>query len=334
MTGATELYCNTGYFVQPHDVIFNRLDFWHTNNGNQVYYDAAEFEKALPTFKNIPLVYAKKHSYEIGTLPLDEALANVDGKIVGSLQDIQVNNTGSPTLRGSLNITDPTIDDLIQNGRAYMSTAFYGKLAADSKLTDIRGNHILIYPADPGLPYPNDPAALFLNQSKGLDDKNNTRGHKMATEEKTDIDPSRELIANQSTRIEEQATLIANQKAQLDEKDGVIAKKDELITNQNKEIEKLNGQLKAIRDAEKAKERELFLNQYAEGVVAKFKDRLPELDDPEKMFGLILAMNQEQAKVKPFEDKKADGQQYFSNQDETDDSKEADEAWGKSNVRF
>ena len=122
----TELILNTGEFVDNsdsvYDVILNRLDLRHENNGKSFKYDAEEFRQALPLFKDTPLIFAKVHPQHVGQMPLEDALKEVDGRLVGTPQDVLVNSNGT-LFRGKLSITDPEVNELVKEGKALLSTA-------------------------------------------------------------------------------------------------------------------------------------------------------------------------------------------------------------------
>jgi hypothetical protein len=318
----SELILNTGEFIDHsesvHDVIFNRLDLIHSNNGKEFKYDAEEFRKALPLFKETLLVFADTHPQNIGKLPLEDALKEVDGRLVGTPQDVLVNNTGT-LFRGSVNISDSEVNELVKTGKAMLSTAFSATPDEDGVLRNIIPNHILVYPSATGIS-PGDHAALFLNQSE----KN---GHDIMTEDiKTDtMEFAKSLIQNQTviqnqtakiseqvTQISEQKELILNQKNEIEglkstveQKDKILTEKETLITNQASDIEALKGkvvelstQIDNINIATKNARRERIFNQYAPGIRKAFESRKEEIFDDGKYEELIFEMNQSQCGLK------------------------------------
>jgi len=325
----TELILNTGLFEESkdtvHEVIFNRLDIPHNNNGKKFTYDPEEFKAVLPLFKDVPLVFANVHPKNIGRLPLEDALKEVDGRLAGTPKDVLVNNTGT-LFRGSVDVTDPEADSLIREGKAMLSTAFFGTPDENGVLRNLIPNHILIYPASTKI-LPGDTAALFLNQSEGLET--------MVEEKNEQLDLMRELILNQNAKDElqvklsEQSELIFNQKSEIEtltktvaQKDELLARKEELITNQASAIETLNGKVAELsqkieesRISEKNKRRERIFNQYLKGTQKAFETRKDEIFDDSKYDDLIFEMNQYQANVKqpPTE---AQGTEDIKNQEE------------------
>lgn len=353
----TELVTNTGEFVDEsdsdsvHDVILNRLDLRHSNNGKSYIYDAEEFRQALPLFKETPLVFAKLHPQNIGKLPLEDALKEVDGRLVGTPQDVLVNNSGT-LFRGKLSISDEEVNELIRTGKARLSTAFFATPDENGVLRNIIPNHILVYPSSTGID-PGDHAALFLNQNELFEKV----GEPMVDEVKPDTyDLVRELVQNQAVKDElqeklsEQKEVIFNQKTELDnkdrvisEKDSLIAEKDKLITNQASEIETLTAKVAelsaSIADnklSQKKARRDRVFNQFLPGTRKAFEERKEEIYDDERFEEIFIEMFQHQASVgQPPVDES--GSEDVQNQGKTPDDvidAEAQKAWETSSVRL
>lgn len=330
MTEKTELVFNTGQIIDQangtHDVVLNRLNSWHENGGRRRFYDADEFKKVLPEFKDSPHIFAKTHPLNIGKMPLEDALQEVDGRVIGTPQDVLVTNTN--VFMEKIQVPDPEVDELMKQGKIHVSTAFSASRDEDGRYYNIKPNHVLFYPVDTGIA-PGDPASLILNQSE----KN---GQDTMTEDKNEqLDLLREIITNQQARDElqgkvaEQSELIFNQKSEIEnltrtvaQKEELLTKKEELITNQASAIETLNGKVadlsKQIEDtklSEKNKRRERIFNQYLKGTQKAFETRKEELFDDSKYDDLIFEMNQHQANVKqpPTE---AQGTEEIANQGE------------------
>jgi hypothetical protein len=335
-----ELICNSGQFMDQtqhtYEVIFNRLDLPHNNNGKQYVYDAEEFRTALPLFKETLLVFAKTHPKNIGKIPLEDALAEVDAKIIGTPQDVLVNNNGT-LFRGSVNVTDPEAEELIKTGKALISTSFEATPDEDGVLRNIKPNHILIFPSDTKI-LPGDQAALFYNQAPA-DGSSKTRDETMSENENPDLAVARLTITNQAAeiethkakittleeKIEDGKTLIANQETEISDLKAETGKQKELISNQEaeitslkEEVESFRNQLQEIKDNEKKARRTEIFNQYLAGTQKAFETKKEEmLDYDEKQFtNLVFEMNQYQigVKVAPTEE---EGTEHVNNQ-ETD----------------
>jgi hypothetical protein len=316
MTTKTELVFNTGQVIDlkddTHDVVLNKLNVWHNNGGRKRFYDPEEFRKVLTIFKESPHIFAKTHPLNIGKIPLEDALQEVDGRIIGTPQDVFVTNTN--VFMEKFKATDPEVDQLMREGKIYVSTAFSAPRDENGRYYDIKPNHVLFYPVDTGVD-PGDPASLILNQSE----KN---GHDNMVEEttKTDqqLDLLREIITNQQARDElqvklnEQNETIFNQKSEIDglkstveQKDTLLTQKEEVITNQASAIETLNTKvaelsqkISDINTATKNARRERIFNQYAPGIKKAFEARKEEIFDDGKYEDLIFEMNQSQVAVK------------------------------------
>ena len=311
----TELVFNTGQVIDQidgvHDVVLNRLNSWHYNGGRKRYYDADEFRKVLPDFKDVPHVFAKTHPLNIGKMPLEDALLEVDGRVIGTPQDVLVTNTH--VFMEKIQVTDSEVDELMRQGKVHVSTAFSAPRDEDGKYYNIKPNHVLFYPVDTGIA-PGDPASLILNQSE----KNGQDTMAEDTTKNEQLDLLREIITNQQARDElqvklnEQSEMIFNQtseiadlKTTVEQKESLIVQKDELITNQASDIETLKGKvvelsqtLEEIKISEKNKRRERIFNQYAPGIKKQFEPRKEEIFDDGKYEELIFEMNQAQVGLK------------------------------------
>jgi len=344
---------NTGEFVEDsdsvYDVILNRLDLRHENNGKSFKYDADEFRQALPLFQDTPLIFAKVHPQHVGQMPLEDALREVDGRVIGTPQDVLVNPNGT-LFRGKLSITDPEVNELVKEGRALLSTAFSAAPDENGVLRNIVPNHILVYPAEPGAPNPGDQAALFLNQ------KPSKNGDQMGEEPKTDkqLDLMRELVANQAAKDElqvkvtEQTETILNQKADIEaknrtitEKDGVITQKNELIANQKTEIEALNTKVtelsgiieEAKTNAKKARRDKIF-NQFLPGTQKAFETRKEDIYDDVKFEDIFAEMFQHQANVKTPPTEESGSEEINNQGNEKKEDTDAQYAWDLGEIRL
>jgi hypothetical protein len=309
-------FSNQGEFIAPHTVILDRLDFWNYNNGEMVYYDSKAFEKAIPTIENEPIIFARKHAKNsIVNLNLEDALKEVDGKVVGTVKTVSINNTGSPKLLADVDVTDSEVNDMINDGKIYLSHAFDGYLDAQKRIYGIDGNHVLFYPTDTGIP-PGDRLATFLNQ--GI--KPQILEGEIHTTEKTDKNetPSIEFFANQYTDnvqtiatlrsdVENQKVTIQNQGAKITELESTISEltekaslvEDQTITiqNQGTRILDLENELTTLKAEKLESEKKAFMNQFAPGVQKQFEGRITEYDNPNSRAWLINDMWKAQAAV-------------------------------------
>jgi hypothetical protein len=165
----TELILNSGEFIDESDSVFdlvlNRLDLRHTNGGRSYLYDPDEFRKSLPEFLKTTPVFAKVHPHNFNGKSLETALQEVNGRVIGSFQDVFVNQTGT-LFRAKLSIADPEARELAKQGKLLVSTAFSGTPDSSGVLRNITPHHVLFYPLEPGALMPGDMAAMFLNQKQ------------------------------------------------------------------------------------------------------------------------------------------------------------------------
>jgi hypothetical protein len=312
------LFSNQGEFTAPRSLILDRLKFWHQNRGVRAYYEPSEFEKALPTFQKLPLIYANKHpDPDLVKKDLDAAIKAVDGKLAGYATDVFISNTGSPKLQGDVEIIDQEIDQMISNGDIYVSNAFEGFLFNDGVIRSITGNHILLYPTNTNIP-PGDQIATFLNQGEEPQQAPDPQQVITMTDQKTATDPSIEFFANQ---YEEKVELIATLKAETEANKVTIANQGNEIStlketisgleetaklaesqkitieNQSTEIDTLNKTVESLRSELLKVEKTAFMNQFSVGTVKEFEGRLGEYDNISTRGALINDMWRSEAKV-------------------------------------
>ena len=358
MTPTQELILNTGEFIEQsgnrHDVILNRLDVPHFNNGKPTVYDPDEFRKMLPLFPGSPVVFARSHPNNVGKMSLDDALLEVGGRLVGRGNDAQVNDAGT-LFRGNLNITDDEVNELIKKGEVYISTGLLGTRDEQNVLRGIVPNHILLYPVDTGI-VPGDHAALFLNQSEKQTSDNMTEtktepeilgavvtklldvnkelvGNQVdgklddlkgkIDKQKVKASESEELVKNMREEIKVKETELSTQKNVVKENQELITNQQaeivslkELITNQSTEIETYKTQLKEIKLVEVNKKKERIFNQHSAATVAQFMPRHDEIFNEDSFYDLVEAMNQADAGIPFVPSAVPAGSEHVNNQSE------------------
>jgi hypothetical protein len=303
-----QFFANMGEFISPHSLILDRLDFLQPNKGRPVFYSAKEFEESLPTFQNLPLIFARKHpDPNLVIQDLDAAIKAVDGKLAGHSSNIYISNTGSPKLQGDVEITDPDVEQLIKEGKIYVSNAFQGRVNSEGTIYGIAGNHVLLYPTDTGIP-PGDLIATFLNQ--GIPMAEDTKKTEPSYEffmnqyeanvqtiatQKAELDSFKITIENQGSKISELEGTLKD----LNEKAALADEQTITIQNQGTKILELEEELKTLRADKIVSEREAFLNQgFSKGVLEQFKPRFSEYDSLNTRGRLINDMWKAQAGVK------------------------------------
>jgi hypothetical protein len=362
MTDTPSFFSNQGEFIAPRSLILDRLNFWHTNKGLRAYYDLPEFEKALETFQNLPIIYAMKHpDPELVLSDLDAAIKSVDGKLAGYAKNIFISNTGSPKLQGDVEIIDSEVNEMISNGEIYVSNAFQGFIPdpVEKVIRSITGNHILLYPSSSMIP-PGDQIATFLNQGDGpeqVPEPPEKRQVVTMTDPLPATTPSIEFFANQyEEKVEKiaslkaendaQAVTIANQGqkiASLEETVNKLSEASELvktqkvtIENQASENEKLTKTVEELNKKLLSVERQAFLNQFSAGTLKEFEARLSEYDDLATRSGLVNAMWKSESKVEVPPTTPSGAQVVVENQgtEENKDDEATKKAWDESNRRF
>lgn len=303
-----QFFTNQGEFISPHSLILDRLDFLQPNKGRPVYYSAKEFEQAISSFQNLPLIFARKHpDPDLVLQDLDAAIKAVDGKLAGHSSNIFISNTGSPKLQGDVEITDPDVEELIKEGKIYVSNAFQGRVNTEGTIYGITGNHVLLYPTDTGIP-PGDLIATFLNQGENMaeDTKKTEPSYEFFMNQ---YEANVQTIATQKAELDSFKITIENQGVKITELEGTLKELKEKATladdqtvtiqNQGVKILELEDELKALRADKLVTEREAFLNQgFSKGVLEQFKPRFAEYDEMNTRGRLINDMWKAQAGVK------------------------------------
>lgn len=291
-----QLLVNTGIFLSEHEAVLNNLDWWQHRGDRHHYYAKEAFEEGLETFNGLPIVFSNINHPRAKTPgeDINKYLKDIDGRIVGYTKDSIINNMGSPKLFSKFDITDKEVDGLISAGDIYLSSAFWYDGPKIGSLSNIRGDHVLLFQRSKG-GVRGDPGAMILNAY--FDDPlNNSGATHMPDEEKTDPpaqktrDPmastfERMLKTNQDEIVNLQTE---NQKLAAD-----LAEANKLITNKDEEITRLNGELEKNAKEKKKNDQKLMLNSlFVQGTVDHFKDRIEagELDDPMKSMALLSEM--------------------------------------------
>jgi hypothetical protein len=115
------------------------------------YYPADVFEANVAKFEGCPVVFADNHpSLDLFSTNPKEALAKVNGRIIGTVTNARVVKEGHPRLMANVEVNDPIAMNIWRNGELSLSTAFKGNLSSDkSKLTGIASvNHLLVFRED------------------------------------------------------------------------------------------------------------------------------------------------------------------------------------------
>jgi len=245
----------SNYLKNVHEAILERLDWTQNKDGFTHYYPVSEFEKALPTFENIPVIYAARHPpLGVRGKNLDEVLREVGGTLAGYTQDVSINRAGSPKLKALLHISNEDVEARIQAGKISISPSFSHTKILKGSLENITGDHVLLYDSDLGIPQ-GDQTAIICNQSDPDLQINSGLGYfegvNMTGEIKTiDMDLYNDLLSlknNQAVIVDNEKTILKlNQ--DLEKKDDAILKLNQDLTAEKETVLKLN---QALEDTKK-----------------------------------------------------------------------------------
>jgi len=247
----------SNYLKNVHEAILERLDWTQNKDGFVHYYPVSEFEKALPTFENIPVIYAARHPpLGVRGKNLDEVLKEVGGTLAGYTQDVKINRVGSPKLKALLHISNEDVEYKIQSGKISISPSFSHTKILKGSLENITGDHVLLYDSDLGIPQ-GDATAIICNQDSTDFSLNHGIGYfegveKMADDPIKSVDMNLyngllDLKKNQETIMEKESTILKlNQ--DLEKKEESILKLNQDLTAEKETVLKLN---QALEDTKK-----------------------------------------------------------------------------------
>jgi len=291
---------NTGEFVSEHEVVLQVLDDD----------DIPGIEAGLSTIPGKPIPFSITHP-DGGFKGKDpESIFSQEIKSVGTMGDAWIDSIGRPKLRAKINITDPEIEDLIKQGKVFISDAYW-RDPTTPHISSFDFDHLLIYPRDSNIPQ-GEQAALIINQDSTETIMSTTE---ISTTEPTSLEYANALLKTNQDALVEKEKVILTLNQELDNSKKIIAEQQELIVNQTSAIEKLNNQLDEIEKAKKLELNQAIFNSYPEGIRKKFESRFDDLNDPDKSLSLTLEMNQEWGRIPPVVETKVQGSTYVANQE-------------------
>ncbi len=109
----------------------------------------------------IPLVFAQDHPNDIMLMTDPEkALADVKGRLVGTVKSTRIETVGHPRLMGMLDVADDEVNKLIDEGKISLSTSLFANNTAN--LTKILPTHVLLF-VETDKRKPGDEGSWILN---------------------------------------------------------------------------------------------------------------------------------------------------------------------------
>jgi hypothetical protein len=254
VTTDDKMFEGKGNFTESHDAILQTLN---ANIGGD-FYPVDSFEENLDGWNNIPIIYAQRHpnpkKFEEN---VDDALAEINGEIVGYVTSPRIEVTGHPKLLAKPTFTkkQQELNEFINSGKLSLSTGFFGSVV-DGQVKNIKPQHLLVF-VEEGLAVPVDRGSGFLNAKHKLDELlegirtifngakqpeifKEAEGEHMGEEGKPpEVKPDGQL--------EELKKEIDTLKARLQEADGVIAEYRK--AEDEAKVEKLNAKWQEIKTA-------------------------------------------------------------------------------------
>ncbi len=131
--------------------VIQTLNAWipHPDDPDRRYFRLEAFEASLDKWEGVPLVFADHHpDLDMFASYPDAALAQVNGKIVGSLSKPRIERGGHPVMMGSISISDPDVLALWEAGELSLSTGFDCMIVGEDVVKVTAPNHILLFRED------------------------------------------------------------------------------------------------------------------------------------------------------------------------------------------
>lgn len=309
-----------------HDVIIHGLNRSIDYPGKKVFFPVAPFQESVESWNGIPAVYIASgthiHPDEIAELGMEAAITKYGGKDVGIFSNTQVITAGQERLQSRVTITDPVIEQAIQNHKIGISSTFYakGKHAAESPIIP---SYVLLF--DTAIETPRDAYSTFLNTTKSPEDKQMADDAVTIAELKRDLDDSEKLVVLANTKAKDNDEKITS----LDEN---IALMNTAAGEKDSEIASLKEQLVVFENtAANQKWEHLKATRIPKGLVAKPEDekalRTLMNSDKDAFYGKLMDV------VRPAETD-AEGNVFNNTNAEDDDDSGAIQELKKLTGRF
>ena len=129
-------------------------------------FKAETFEDNINEWDGTPIIYANDHP-DLDKYDSDPeaALLSVGGENIGKVSRPEVDWTGRPKMKGSLDIVNSTVEKLIDLGKITLSTAFRGKADENKDIISVKPHHVLIFKEDKNN-RPRDLGVAILNKKE------------------------------------------------------------------------------------------------------------------------------------------------------------------------
>lgn len=149
--------------------VIQTLNAWipHPDDPNRRYFRAEAFEASLDKWDGTPLVFADRHpDLDMFASHPEAALAQVNGKIVGSFSKPRIEKEGHPVMMGAISISDPDVLELWEAGELSLSTGFDCIVMGEDVVEVTGPNHILLFREDRNQ-MPKDRGTRIANMQNG-----------------------------------------------------------------------------------------------------------------------------------------------------------------------
>ncbi len=249
--------------VEVHDAILQTLN----REIGGFCFPVEPFTNSIAEWDGIPVVFADDHpDMNLFSDNPTEALAKINGEIVGQVSKPYIATEGHPRLMAGITNTNTDVTQLIKDGNASLSTGFIGTVDQESRVIKVIPNHILLFKED-SENMPKDYGAFILNKEDFIEFTNagalvnhSHNSDASTTEEVENMDEVDKLssdltIANKEIGDVTSKLDIANKeiedlKTQATEKDSTLEIVNKDIETQKTKITDLETEIKDFKQKE------------------------------------------------------------------------------------
>lgn len=222
-----------------HDVIIHGLNQSLKYNGEEVFLPVEPFQQSTKAWDGIPAIYVPNGKHPLPqelNANLEATLKKYNGQIVGKFDNTQVITEGQARLQSQARITNPEVEQNIQEGKISLSSTFYGGGKGTNTMElPIIPSYVLLFDKDKDRP--RDKLSVFLNTDDSQEEPNMAEeAVKIATLER-DVQERDGIIERMNTestdkdsKIAELDGTILRMNTEAEEKDAKIAKLEEQVT--------------------------------------------------------------------------------------------------------
>jgi cation transport regulator len=192
------------------------------------------FEETINEWNGIPLVFANEHpDMALFADNPEEALSQINGRVVGMVENPYIAYDGHPRMMGTLVNNDSEVDKLITDGKASISTGFLASTYDHNIVESVIPNHVLIFKEDINN-MPKDHGAFILNKHEFYGQVIDTEVHNMEPDIKElskDLAIANKELGDMTSKLDIANKEIDGLKASVTERDGQLEVANKTISD-------------------------------------------------------------------------------------------------------